>query len=258
MLYKRAGFPEEEEIVVCKVTQIFPNSVFVELTEYGRTGLIHISEIAPGRIRNLRDFVSVGREIICKVLRLDREKGHIDLSLRRVNSHERQEKLDEMKQEVKAESLVQNLSKKLKIPVEQLYQALGSKILKKYPYLHTCFKEIVEGRESLQELGVEKKLAEEVSSAVLEKFRPEKIRIQGELSLRTYAPRGVEKIREILRRIQEVSGSISLLYLGGGRYRLVVEDIDYKPAEKTLEMVQAVLQEFNDRVSIAGFQRERE
>ena len=119
MLYHRQGIPEENEIVLCKVSKIFPNSVFVDILEYGKSGLIHISEIAPGRIRNLREYVTPDRQIVCKVLRIDREKGHIDLSLRRVNSHEQSEKLEEIKQELKAEQLVKNLSAKLKRSKEE-------------------------------------------------------------------------------------------------------------------------------------------
>ena len=52
------------------VTKIEYHSVFVELDEYGKTALIHISEISPGRIRNIRDFVKVeDKKIVCKVLK---------------------------------------------------------------------------------------------------------------------------------------------------------------------------------------------
>src|SRR3989344_4570026 len=143
MYYKRQGIPEEDEIVLCKVTKIFPNSVFVDLLEYGHGGMVHISEIAPGRIRNLRDYVSDGRQIVCKVLRLDREKGHIDLSLRRVNSTQRVEKLEEIKQELKAESLLKNLATKLKRPHLELYKEITGVIFKEYSHLYLCFKDIV-------------------------------------------------------------------------------------------------------------------
>ncbi len=54
----KVGFPKESEIVICTVTNIQYNSVFVKLDEYKNLqGMIHISEISPGRIRNLRDFV---------------------------------------------------------------------------------------------------------------------------------------------------------------------------------------------------------
>ena len=61
MLYKRDGFPEEDEVVLCNVTQIFHNSVFVDILDYRLQGMVHISEIAPGRIRNMRDYVDVNR-----------------------------------------------------------------------------------------------------------------------------------------------------------------------------------------------------
>ena len=74
MLLKKKGFPEEDEIVICTVTKIHFHSVFVNLDEYGRSGLIHISEVSPGRIRNLRDFVVEGKKVVCKVLRIDEER----------------------------------------------------------------------------------------------------------------------------------------------------------------------------------------
>ena len=55
MFYKREGFPHEEEITLCTVKKILHNSVFASLDEYkDREGIIHISEIAPGRIRTIR------------------------------------------------------------------------------------------------------------------------------------------------------------------------------------------------------------
>ena len=135
MLYRRKGFPEEDEVVLCKVTKIYPNSVFVNLLEYGDSGIIHISEVSPGRIRNLRDFVSVGRQVVCKVLRVDRQKGHIDLSLRRVNSNQRREKLDEIKQELKSEQLIKTIAKKLNKDFKKLYDEVSKKIFQEYSHI---------------------------------------------------------------------------------------------------------------------------
>ena len=220
--------------------------------------MIHISEVSPGRIRNLRDFVSVGRQIVCKVLRIDRERGHIDLSLRRVNSTERVAKLDQLKQELKAESLVTNLAKKLKKPVEKLYLEIASKVLKEYSHLHLCFWDVVSEEVDLNKLGLEKGLADELTAAVLEKFKPEKIMIKGELRLRTYDSNGLQKIKSTLLSVEQVSPTISITYLGAGRYKFVVEDVDYKPAEKHVRQVEAILEKFNDKLSTAVFEREKE
>lgn len=257
MFYKRPGLPEEDEIVLCKVTQILPNSVFVEIVEYEKQGMVHISEIAPGRIRNLREYVSDGREIVCKVLRINRERGYIDLSLRRVNSTQREEKLEEIKQEIKAETLIKNIAKKLKMPAHELYTTIASKVLKEYAYLSQCFKDLVAGTVNLEKLGMEKILAQEITVAVLDKFKPPKIELKGEIKLQTYASAGVDKIKSALQAIENLSSSLKISYLGAGRYKLTLEDIDYKPAEKKIMLVQQLLEQFNDKLSTASFEREK-
>lgn len=257
MLYRMEGYPEEDEIVLCKVTKLFPNSVFVELLEYGKPGMIHISEVSPGRIRNLRDFVSIDRQIICKILSVNREKGYIDLSLRRVNSTQRRAKLDEIKSELKAETLVANIAKKLKRPVEELYRAVTIPLFKEYSHLYLCFKDVAAGEVHLADLGVKKELASEIEAAVIEKFRPKKITLKGEIRLKTYHPEGVERIKTTLISIESISQTISLSYLGAGRYKVVIEDFDYKPAEQTLKRIQEVLEPFSDKVSEAVFEREK-
>ena len=72
MYYKKQGLPEENEVILCTVKKILPHSIFVDLDEYeNKEGLIHISEISPGRVRNIRDFVKEGKKIGWKVLKLD-------------------------------------------------------------------------------------------------------------------------------------------------------------------------------------------
>ncbi len=258
MLYKRKGLPEEDEIVLCKVTKIFPNSVFVELLEFGETGMVHISEISPGRIRNLRDFVSIGRQIVCKVLRIDREKGHIDLSLRRVNSTQRMQKLNEHKQELKAESLLQNLAKKLNRPAEEIYKKIAEKVFARFSSLYLCFREVASGNADLENLGVEKKLGKELTAAILDKFKPPKVFIKGEIKLQTFAPDGIDKIKTILEKVEQISPTITLFYLGAGRFKLIVEGDEYKLAENIVKKVQDILEKFNDKQSTAVYEREKE
>ena len=256
MLYKRKGLPEVDEIVLCKVSKIFPNAVFVDLLEYADSGIVHISEVSPGRIRNLRDYVSVDRQIVCKVLRIDYTNRHIDLSLRRVNSTERQQKLEDIKQELKAELLIKNIATKLHLEMEKLYAEVAPKILKEYQFMYLAFKEVVSGELNLERLGIEKKVAQEISDAVVDKFKPKKIMIKSLATLQTYATDGVEKIKKVLAEIEKVSPTVHLLYLGGGRFKVDIEDIDYKPAEKNLKRIQEILDKFTDKLSIATLERE--
>ena len=146
MLYRRTGMPEESEIVMCTVTKIQYSSVFVVLDEYDKSGMIHISEIAAGRIRNIRDYVKEGKKVVCKVLRVHQDKGHIDLSLRRVNDSQRRNKVNEMKHEQKAESIIEYVAKQNKIDFKKLYNKIADKLLKDYEYIHHAFIDAIEGK----------------------------------------------------------------------------------------------------------------
>lgn len=72
---------EVGNVVTGKVTGIQPYGAFVSLDE-NRQGLIHISEITNGYVRDINDYVKVGDKVKVKVLSVDEEAGKIGLSLR--------------------------------------------------------------------------------------------------------------------------------------------------------------------------------
>lgn len=238
MLYRREGFPEEDEFVLCTVTKVLNNAVFVNLDEYDKGGLVHISEIAPGRIRNIREYVELGKKIVCKVLRLDAERGHIDLSLRRVSDMERKKKLEDIKQEQKAEKVIEMVALQLKKKPNEVYEAITSKVFERYPFVYLFFKEIAVGNVRAQELISDEKIGEAVESIVQERFKPQKISIKGAFSIKSFAPDGVELIKQVLVQAQKKSrksATVTLVYIGGGRYKTTIEADNYKDAEQTLE-----------------------
>ena len=84
------------DVVLCTVDRIVGTTVFVMIGDNNRTeGSIIVSEISPGRIRNLRDFVTPKKKIVCKIIRIN--QGNIELSLRRVTSKEKKEVIDNYK-----------------------------------------------------------------------------------------------------------------------------------------------------------------
>src|SRR3989344_8706287 len=154
MLYKKKGMPEVNEVVICNVKKVLFHSVFVDIENYGLEGMIHISEISPRRIRNIRDYVKEGKKIVCKVLKVDEIKGHIDLSLRRVNLAQKKSKVSEYKHEQKAEKILEYVAKETKLDLKEIYNMAGYKILEKYPTLHFAFVDVVENNLKLETLGI--------------------------------------------------------------------------------------------------------
>ena len=85
---------KEDDLILGTVKKIEGTTAYVELDNETQ-GSLSFSEIAPGRIRNIREFISLGKKIVCKVLRV--RDSHVELTLRRVTSKERQLVLDSHK-----------------------------------------------------------------------------------------------------------------------------------------------------------------
>ncbi len=73
---------EEGAIVTGKVTGVQDFGAFVEL-EGGKTGMIHISEVAPNYVKDIREHVTLGQEVKTKVISVSPD-GKISLSIRKL------------------------------------------------------------------------------------------------------------------------------------------------------------------------------
>lgn len=243
MLLRKKGFPEENELLWCTVSKVHHNVVFVNLDEYeGRSGLIHISEVSPGRIRNLSDYVTEGKKIVCLVIRLDKEKGHIDLSLRRVSEPQKRKKIDSVKQQQKSEKIVEFVAKKINIELMDLYKRVSEKVLDKYENLYLFFEDVIAGEASLEKLDLQPKEIKELDEVIKQRIKPEKVELFASLNLISYDPNGVDVIKDALKKIEDEN--VEIKYNGGGKYGLVIRSGDYKEAEKKIEDVEQTLSDY--------------
>lgn len=79
-------FPEVDEVVMCRATLINPTYVNVELLEYnGLIGMVGLRDLSERRVRNIRHIITVGRDYPMLVIRVDKEKGYVDLSNKYIN-----------------------------------------------------------------------------------------------------------------------------------------------------------------------------
>jgi translation initiation factor 2 subunit 1 len=257
MLLKKTGFPESEELVLCTVTGVNPHSVFCTLDEYGgRTGMIHISEVAPGRIRNIREFVQEGKKVVCKVLQVNKEKGHIDLSLRRVNQTQKTNKLNQIKQEQMAEKIVEYAAKQTGDSVLALYNKLSEKLIPQFGTIFAAFEQASQDKVNLETV-VDKKVAKLLTDAVKQRIKPPQVKIGGDLKLTSYASNGLQEIKETLA-IATKAG-VEVRYLGAGTYHMEVIAEDYKDAEKKLATaIDPILEHAKDKEITAEWARKED
>jgi polyribonucleotide nucleotidyltransferase len=73
-----AAGPEVGAIYKGKVVRIMSFGAFVEIAP-GKDGLVHVSKLDKNRVENVEDVVSIGDEIVVKVIEIDKQ-GRINLS----------------------------------------------------------------------------------------------------------------------------------------------------------------------------------
>ena len=84
------------QIIEGTVTGIQPYGAFVMIDEE-TSGLIHISEISDGYVKDVKNFVNVRDRVMVKVIDLDESASHARLSLKALQATFRKEKVKQKK-----------------------------------------------------------------------------------------------------------------------------------------------------------------
>lgn len=263
MAFRKTEWPEVGELVIATVNTVTDYGAYVRLDEYNKEGLLHISEISSSWIRNIRNHVREGQKVVLKVLRVDTEKRHIDLSLRRVTRHAKKAKLLLWKKDRRADTILKIAAKKLEITPDEVFTKALSPLEEKFGSLSEGLERVAkEGTPVLLSLNVPKSFADVIAEVVTEKIRIPMVKIKGIFDLRSSQPNGVESIRKALltaRRVEKAGDvEVSLYVVSPPRYRIEVFAEDYKKAEKALEKAtEHVVKEIENVGGKGSFKREK-
>jgi len=237
---KYTGWPETGELVVCHVEEIENFGVFCELEQYeDKRGLIHISEVASGWIKNVRDHVREGQTVVCKVLDVDQSSQQIDLSLKDVNDHQRSETIQAWKNEQKADNwLTLALGEDTD---DATYEAVADGLLADYETLYDGFEAAaIHGTEAFDDLDLDEDVVATIVETARENVSVPYVAVSGYVDLTCATESGVDAIKEALKAAEgdgdvpeEVDLEVS--YVGAPEYRIQVRAPDYKLAERSLE-----------------------
>jgi translation initiation factor 2 subunit 1 len=259
MVKNKEKFPREGAFIMGRVVDIQDQYIYVDLPDYDglpseetARGMIHISEISSRWVKNIRSVVRIGQRLVLRVVKVVPDKGQIDLSLRRVNSAQKDLITKEHKYANKFENLLQFLTETegINLTLDQAYELLGWPIKEQFDLYQEAVEALKEeGPEILDEF---EDLSDNIKKAFLkvveENVEVSTVSIKGKIKLMNRSGDGINKIKDTLSEVMKIietpkiTRNINLSYLGAPFYRLEIISKDYLDAEGILSDAIEVLE----------------
>lgn len=204
-----------------------------------KEGLIHISEMSTRWVKNIRDHVKERQKTVLKVLRVNPNKGQIDLSLRRVTNPERNQKSLQRKKDKKAETILNIAAEKLKASDSEINK-IREIIVDEYDSLIDAFEDSVENGEKIfSKINIPEKWIKVLLHESKARIKPEKVRVIAIIELTSLNPNGIKEVKNALlsiNKIKKKKGIILEAYtIGAPKYRVEVTAKNYSDAENILK-----------------------
>merc|ERR1712050_344672 len=196
-------YPDIESLVVVTVRHIADMGAYVSLLEYNNIeGMILLSELSRRRIRSINKLIRVGRNEVVMVLRVDQEKGYIDLSKRRVSPEDVQ-KCDERFQRSKAvHSILRHVSEVQHIDMEALYRLTAWPLYEKFGHAYEAFRAAITDPDTIfsQENmpGLEAALKDAMLDNIKKRLTPTAVKIRADIEVTCFEYQGINAIKGAL------------------------------------------------------------
>lgn len=187
----------------------------------------------------------MGQRVVLLTLRVNEEKGYVDLSLRRVNGEQKANKMNEWRYATKVENLLKFFAEQNKITLEEIYAKAIFPLIDKYGDIRTALETIKdEGKTVLDNtpgFNLPQNIKDAFCKLIEENVSIHKISITAEYEIRSFQGNGINIIKDAIlsaAKIRRPKGlDLKFYYIGAPIYRCVIEAEDYRTAEKFLEKV---------------------
>ncbi|KAI1804150.1 translation initiation factor 2, alpha subunit [Daldinia bambusicola] len=194
-------YPEIDSFVMVNVKQIADMGAYVKLLEYDNIdGMILLSELSRRRIRSIQKLIRVGRNEVVVVLRVDKEKGYIDLSKRRVSPEDIVKCEERYNKSKMVHSIMRHVAEKTQTPIETLYESIAWPLNKKYGHSIDAFKLSITNPDVWSDITFPSEpVAEELKSYIGKRLTPQPTKVRADIEVTCFEYDGIDAVKAALR-----------------------------------------------------------
>lgn len=163
--------------------------------------MILLSELSRRRIRSINKLIRVNRTEVVSVLRVDHEKGYIDLSKRRVDPEDIAKCEDRYNKAKAVHSVMRHVATHQKLPLEEVYQKIGWPLYAKYGHAYDAFKlALGESEEDIFACipDTNELTRQQILTYIRRRLAPQPVRIRADIEVTCFSYEGIDAIKEAL------------------------------------------------------------
>jgi len=202
-------FPDIESVVMVNVRNIADMGAYVSLMEYNNIeGMILLSELSRRRIRSIHKLIRVNRNEVVMVLRVDEDKGYIDLSKRRVSPEDVAACEDRFNKAKAVHGVLRHLAERRRLHLQDLYEKIGWPLYKKFGHAYDAFKLAISDDtdvDPFDDIDIPKDFKEELKAYILRRLAPQQVKIRSDIEVSCFTYDGIDAIREALFAVMQLS-----------------------------------------------------
>ncbi|KAL1237110.1 Eukaryotic translation initiation factor 2 subunit 1 [Trichinella pseudospiralis] len=199
-------YPQVEDTVVVTVRSIAEMGAYVSLLEYNNIeGMILLSELSRRRIRSVNKLIRVGRSECVVVIRVDEDKGYIDLSKRRVYTKDLIECEERFAKAKAVYSILRHVADQLGYDsdnqLEDLLNRTAWHFDRKYnkkAASYEVFKKAVNDESVLDECDIDDATKEKILENIRKRLTPQAVRIRADVEVSCFGYDGIDAVKAAL------------------------------------------------------------
>jgi translation initiation factor 2 subunit 1 len=239
---KKKGIPRWNELVLCTVTRVTPFAAWCTLDEWetpdGKPveGMIHISEVAGKWVKDIRKFVKQDKQYITRVVRIDREKGFINLSLKRVSKFDQREKTETDRKNKRITGMLMQIGKRVGKDDKAAEDAIIPKLaaLDRFDDAYEALEETADDPAIADEAGIEAPWKDALMEVLRRNFQEKEVEIKATVEMSSTAADGVKQISKALSEFEKSSGAV-VKYISAPKYMVGLRTKTPKEGTRKLE-----------------------
>ena len=201
--------PDVDDLVMVKVKSVGDSSAYVSLIEYNNIeGMVPFTELSRRRIRSISKYIKVGSTEIMAVIRVDKDRGYVDLSKKRVSQSDHAECEEKFGRAKTVHGIMQStIQKNRQFAIESLYEVIGWPLYRRFESAYDGLKLAIANPDkviaAIDLSEANRPMFDALMLEVSARLKASVFRIRAEIELTLYTSEGIEGIKEVLRMAEE-------------------------------------------------------